>query len=175
METTERVVEAYCRYVKGWATIPNIRCGGQQEIDLLAYDLRRRKRYHIEVSVSISAFSKLTDNEFSLRLKRDRVKGPAATRTLGYFVEWKFGSDNVKRALEEYGFTDTNHRKVIVSWDWTEQAAARAKAERIILWRFGDLLNEIAEKHAKLSHYFADDTLRTLQLFEKARGIPASG
>jgi len=23
METTERIVEAYCRYVKGWATIDN--------------------------------------------------------------------------------------------------------------------------------------------------------
>ena len=38
METTERIVEAYVRYIKGWATIPNIRCGGQLEIDLLAID-----------------------------------------------------------------------------------------------------------------------------------------
>ena len=35
METTERIVEAYVRYVKGWATIPNVRCGGQNEIDLI--------------------------------------------------------------------------------------------------------------------------------------------
>ena len=38
METTERIVEAYVRYVKGWATIPNIPCKGQFEIDLLAVD-----------------------------------------------------------------------------------------------------------------------------------------
>ena len=38
METTERIVEAYVRYVKGWVTIPNIRCPGQYEIDLLAID-----------------------------------------------------------------------------------------------------------------------------------------
>jgi hypothetical protein len=34
METTEKIVEAYVRYVCGWATIPNIKCG-QYEIDLL--------------------------------------------------------------------------------------------------------------------------------------------
>jgi len=36
METTEKIVEAYVRYVKDWATIPNIKCKGQFEIDLLA-------------------------------------------------------------------------------------------------------------------------------------------
>ena len=38
METTERIVEAYVRYVKGWAMIPNIKCDGQKEIDLFAID-----------------------------------------------------------------------------------------------------------------------------------------
>ena len=54
METTERVVESYVRYVKGWATIPNIRCPRQLEIDLLAIDPVNGQRYHIETSVSIS-------------------------------------------------------------------------------------------------------------------------
>lgn len=36
METTETIVEAYVRYIKGWATIPNIKCSSQLEIDLLA-------------------------------------------------------------------------------------------------------------------------------------------
>ncbi|MFP5260339.1 MAG: hypothetical protein ACLGJB_00355 [Blastocatellia bacterium] len=36
METTEKIVESYCRYVKQWFTIPNIKCKGQYEIDLLA-------------------------------------------------------------------------------------------------------------------------------------------
>ena len=29
MDTGERIVEAYVRYVKGWATTPDIRCEGQ--------------------------------------------------------------------------------------------------------------------------------------------------
>jgi hypothetical protein len=52
METTERIVEAYVRYVKRWATIPNIKCTGQMEIDLFAIDPREGGRYHIETSVS---------------------------------------------------------------------------------------------------------------------------
>ena len=38
METTERIVEAYVRYIKGWATIPNIKCPGQYEIDPFGTD-----------------------------------------------------------------------------------------------------------------------------------------
>ena len=53
METTEKIVEAYVRYVKGWATIPNIKCPGQCEIDLLAIDPLSLDRYHIESGVSI--------------------------------------------------------------------------------------------------------------------------
>ncbi len=61
METTDKTVEAYVRYVKGWATIPNIKCPGQNAIDLLAIDPKTGKGYPIETSVSISSgFSKIT-------------------------------------------------------------------------------------------------------------------
>lgn len=68
METTEKIVESYCRYVRQWFTIPNIKCRGQYEVDLLAVDTTNPKlgRYHIECGVSISgSFSKLTAKEFS--------------------------------------------------------------------------------------------------------------
>ena len=45
--TTEKIVEAYVRYIKGWATIPNIKCPGQYEIDLIAIDPVNFDRYHI--------------------------------------------------------------------------------------------------------------------------------
>jgi hypothetical protein len=38
METTEKIVESYCRYVRQWFTIPNFKCEGQYEVDLLAVD-----------------------------------------------------------------------------------------------------------------------------------------
>ena len=86
METTERIVEAYVRHVKGWATIPNVRCDGQFEIDLLAIDPVTLARYHIETSVSGSvAYSKLTAKEFDPALLKVRVQKPKMRRMLGYF------------------------------------------------------------------------------------------
>jgi hypothetical protein len=55
METTEKIVESYVRYVRGWATIPNIKCPGQYEIDLLAIDPVNLDRYHIESGVPFLA------------------------------------------------------------------------------------------------------------------------
>jgi hypothetical protein len=166
METTERIVEAYVRYIKGWATIPNIRCAGQLEIDLLAINPLTLERYHIESGVSISgAYSKLTDKPFSEKDLKERVKKAGQRRTVGYFVERKFGVKGVKKTLEGYGFKDDNYAKVIVSWGWTKEAEDRAKAENVVLWDFRLILKEIAEKFKDKSVYFTDDTLRTLHLF----------
>jgi hypothetical protein len=91
VETTEKIVESYCRYVKQWFTIPNIKCQKQFEVDLLAVDTttpKRLNRYHIECGVSIStAFSKLTAKEFSAAQLKQRVQAPAQRRTLGFFIE----------------------------------------------------------------------------------------
>lgn len=105
METTEKIVEAYCRYIKGWFTIPNIKCKGQYEIDLLAVEVpssRTVHRYHIESGVSISgAYSKLTAKEFSSERLKVRVEQAGQRRTVGYFVEKKFGPLEVRNKLKE--------------------------------------------------------------------------
>ena len=96
METTEKIVEAYVRYVKGWATIPNIKCPGQYEIDLLAIDPVNLHRYHIESGVSISgSYSKLTAKQYSEKDLKNRVKTAGQRRTLGYFAKRKFGAEPV--------------------------------------------------------------------------------
>src|SRR5262249_32719706 len=65
METTEKIIECYVRHVLRWATIPNIKCDGQYEIDLIAIDPVNLERYHIESSVSASkGFSRLTAKSF---------------------------------------------------------------------------------------------------------------
>lgn len=168
METTEKVVESYCRYVKQWFTIPNIKCRGQYEIDLLAVDTAASElgRYHIECGVSISgSFSKLTTNEFSPEQLKQRVKAAGQRRTLGYFIERKFNVIQVHEELEKYGFVPGNYKKVIVTWDATPQARELAVKNDIQLWDFPDLLNEIAARHREHRTYFTDDTARTIQLF----------
>jgi len=170
METTERVVEAYVRYVKGWATIPNVKCAGQYEIDLIAIDPVSLSRYHIEVGVHIaSGFKSLTARPFSATALKERVQGPAQRRTLGFYLERKFGPREVRDKLKEYGFEENSYGRVIVSWGWTEEAAEQAQAAGVQLWDFRTLLKEMANLVIGAKRqYFPDDTLRTLHLFCRA-------
>jgi hypothetical protein len=169
METTERIVESYVRYVKRWATIPNIRCDGQLEIDLLAIDTVTLARYHIETSVSGSqVYSKLTAKEFDPSLLKVRVQKPKMRRTLGYFIQHKFGTPAVIEKLAEYGFKPGSHTKVVVTWDWTPDAKAAADKAGIELWDFKDIMRQIAHSIRDKRSYYTDDTLRTINLLTRA-------
>jgi hypothetical protein len=162
-------VEAYVRYVKRWATIPNIRCEGQFEIDLLAIDPVTDIRYHIETSVSGSlVYSKLTSKVFDPALLKVRVQKPKMRRTLGYFIAQKFGTPAIVQKLAEYGFKEGSYKKVVVTWDWTPDAKAAADTEGIELWDFRKLMRDIAESIRDTRSYFTDDTLRTISLFARA-------
>ena len=123
-------------------------------------------RYHIESGVSISgAYSKLTAKEFSSERLKVRVEQAGQRRTVGYFVEKKFGPLEVRNKLKEYGFEEGNYEKIIVSWGWKEEAKASADANGIALWDFRDVLRKVAEGCSHQKTYFTDDTLRTIQLF----------
>jgi hypothetical protein len=174
VETTEKIVEAYVRYRKGWFTLPNIKCTGQFEIDLLAIDPLGRSpgRYHIESGVSISgAFSKLTAKTFSADKLKMRVEGPSQRRTLGFFAERKFNPAPVVEKLAELGFKPGNYGKIVVSWGWDRDVPSQAKAAGIELWDFRQILRDIAERSESKTNYFTDDTMRTLQLMAKARKV----
>lgn len=176
METTEKIVDSYCHYVKGWFTISNIKCAGQYEIDLLAVEIspdERLKRYHIESGVSISgSYSKLTGKPYSQEELRERVKQAGQRRTMGYFIERKFGAREIINELEKYGFKQGNYSKIIVTWGWDEKAKEQADRDGIILWDFRVILNEIAEFCRNTKAHFTDDTLRTVQLFMRRGSIP---
>ena len=170
METTERIVEAYCRYVMNMFTISNIKCRGQYEIDLLAIDTTHGiKRYHIECGVSISeGYSKLTANDFSRERLKKRAEQAGQRRTIDYFIHRKFGLKEVLSTLKNYGFKKGKYNKIIVTWDSTKEAKIKAKRYKIIIWDFRDILKNIAQRFRDQKTYFTDDTLRTIQLFAKA-------
>lgn len=172
METTEKIVESYCRYVKRWFTIPNIRCKGQYEIDLIAVDTTSNKpirRFHVECGVSISgSYSKLTDKPFSPDDLKIRVKQAGQRRTVGYFIHRKFELPQVLAELQKYGFMPGNYERIIVTWGATPKAEALAMQHGVALWDFRDLLLEIASANKTQKSYFTDDTARTIQLFAMA-------
>jgi hypothetical protein len=104
METTEKIVEAYVRYVKGWATIPDLRCASQKEIDLFAIDPVTDERWHIETSVSISSgFSALTSDAHEPGEHKVRAKQAGARRKLGFFLAEKFEPVAVTEKLCSFG------------------------------------------------------------------------
>jgi len=169
METTEKIVESYVRYVKGWTTIANIKCEGQFEIDLIAVDPRTGDKYHIESGVSVSgSYSKLTTKPFSPALLKKRMEQAGQRRTLGYFVERKFSAPGVVKKLAEHGFRQGKYQKIIVTWGWTPEAKKQADKRGVILWDFPDLMAEITERFKDDKIYFTDDTLRTLHLYAKS-------
>lgn len=172
METTEKIVEAYVRYIRRWLTAPNIKCKGQMEIDLLAVDVSDPhvvRRYHIESGVSIATgFSRLTNRHFSSQDLKTRVKQASQRRTLGYFTQRKFGDPGVIAELKAFGFVPGNYAKVIVSWGWEEDVPSAAKQAGVELWDFKELLKEIAHNSKADRTYFTDDTMRTLQLMAMA-------
>ena len=140
METTEKIVEAYVRYVKGWLTLPNIKCDGQMEIDLVAVNVSEHTigRWHIESGVSISgAYSKLTNKPYSAEALKTRVKQASQRRTLGYFTERKFSDPGVVAQLEKYGFIPGNYGKAIVSWGWDKDVPAAARSAGLSSGTFG--------------------------------------
>lgn len=172
METTEKIVEAYVRYIRKWFTIPNIKCDGQMEVDLLAIDTKnpsRIQRYHIESGISISgSYSKLTSKPFSREDLKIRVKKAGQRRTLGYFTQMKFRDPNVLKKIKEYGFNPGNYKKVIVTWGYEKDVPAAAKRCNVELWDFKEILHQIARNAREGRTYFTDDTMRTLQLMAKA-------
>lgn len=155
METTEKIVETYCRYVLGWFTIPNIKCEGQYEIDLLAVEPEPNgglNRYHIESGVSISgSYSKLTAKDFSPDRLKVRVEQAGQRRTVGYFVHRKFGPPQIVEKLGQYGFQEGKYTKVVVTWGWTEEAKAMADEAGLVLWDFRELMKKVAERGGVLN------------------------
>jgi hypothetical protein len=140
METTEKIVESYCRYIRNWLTVPNIKCGGQYEVDLLAVDVSADsiQRFHLECGVSISGgYSKLTAKAFSPELLKERIHKAGQRRTIGYFIDHKFRNPHVLERLREYGFIEGNYRQIVVSWGATPDAIEVADREGIEVWDFG--------------------------------------
>lgn len=172
METTERIVEAYVRYVKGWATIPNLRCDTQKEIDLFAIDPVTDERWHIETSVSISSgFSALTNVPYEPGEHKHRLKAATARRKLGFFLAEKFEPKAIEERLACFGCAPGKLRRAIVTWDWKDGVAEAAAAAGVEVWALPDMMQQVAEKSRQRRAYLSDDILRTIDLF--ARGLEA--
>ena len=144
----EKLIENYCRYIKHWFTVSNIICSDQYEIDILAVEFTKdgsQRAYQIGSGVTISeGFSKLTTKSFSKKDLTLWVKPPLPRRTIGYFIEKKFGLKEVLEKIADFCLNPEDAQKVIVTWGWEAEVKEIADAHNILLWNFPDLLTELA-------------------------------
>ncbi len=142
MNVAEEIVETYVRYVKGWFTNTNIVCQKNKDIDILAIDLANSKKYHIEVSVSVSGnFRKLISRDPDSILDKPKKK-----RTVTYFLREKFQHPIILQKLSDLHFE--NPQKIIVTHT-IERSPEMQKIlgeNQIEFWLIEELVNEIVEK-----------------------------
>lgn len=166
MESSEKIVETYMRFCKKAFTIPNIKCKGNSEIDLLAISSEGQK-YHIEVSISTSAgFAKLRSTDF--RTLSDHA---SQRRCINWIIPYKFNKQTIIEKLHEYGFHNNGYEKVIVSNGWDEDVGGIAVQNNILLWDIRNLLREIINDMSSQTLYFSDDILRLFQVLNKTNII----
>ena len=163
METTEKIVEAYCRYIKGWFTLPNLRVENT-EVDLIAQD-KDGNYYHIEVHVSVSgAFLKLTAQLYTANEEQTRAKAAGARNKIGFYVEKKFAGFRMVELFKQIGIDYAKVQKIIVAWDAQPEAVQEAEQHSIGVWLMPDLIREMLASVKRSKAYYSDDTMRTIQI-----------
>jgi hypothetical protein len=110
----------------------------------------------------------LTGADFDPALLKVRVQKPKMRRTLGYFIEHKFGTPSVIKKLGEYGSKPNAYKRIVVTWDCTAEAKVAAVEAKIELWDFRQIMQDIARSIKLTPSYFIDDTLRTISLYARA-------
>jgi hypothetical protein len=170
METAERIVEAYCRYVRHWFTIPDIKIKNN-EIDLIAVDKDGGKA-QIAIGVTVSGgFSRLK-NSGDKSGEDSRSQLSAARTELGYFASRKFEpSEIVNELCSVYGFDRDMYRKILVVWGAEEDAVTAAQKRGIEVWLLPEMIQELENQYREDTGYYRDDTLRTLYLSVRTRSL----
>ena len=154
METAERIVEAYVRHVKKWATVPNVKYRVPRswaDLDLLAVNPADGYRFHIEVVSSTSP-----DWQCIGLAEFERI----ANRV--------FCRQEAAEALHSYGFYPGQYKKVLVLPGYGRETSTAAQEQSIDLWPMKTVLNDTATFAAEHAEAFADDLVRMLQLLQCA-------
>lgn len=176
MEATEHIVNSFCNYLLEWLTVPNIKCKGGKEIDLLAVDPRSGRRYHVETTGSTTGKFRFLTSKDVEQWPNDR---PAQRKFIEYFDKEKFEHASILDRLKEYGFLKGNYKKVVVTWDISSNLISRLEDGQIkgriteiptyqykglMIWKIPDILDTFLDRPKLDNWYVSDDIYRTLQL-----------
>lgn len=180
MNTTEHLVEVYYRQ-KGYFTVTDIKVdnGNNRQFDLLAFDNKLQKYFHIEVSVthalnwvrsleSISEevrfkFFGIPKNKRPDNFKTDFAKGKTYLEAIKSTYK-KFGIDyeNVVRVWCTWTLSDSEISNV-ASWKQIMASEFNLKPDNFEILLFRDEVLSKLLDNIGTSHY-DDELLRTLSL-----------
>jgi len=185
MNTTEHLVETYYRQ-KGHFTVTDVKVenGNNRQFDILTFDNKAKKFYHVEVSVthalkwirpleSISEevrfkFFGIPKNKRPENLKTDHAKGKTYLEPIkATYAKFNIEYENVKRVRCTWCLSNVDIPKVD---NWKISMASEFNLQpdnfEILLFRdevLTNLLNKIGTSH------YDDELLRTLSLISEYR------
>jgi hypothetical protein len=160
MEPEVHIIEKYFQEILHCFTMTNIRCKGGKEIDILAINPTKRKKYHIESRVSTI---------FKLRERATKKKNGSFQRDgLDYFKKEKFEHPAVLARIKEL-FGGLDYEKVLVvhstevPGDALIQRAWKKHGIRVLLMKdiIADLKEEVKVTGSR------DDVIRFVELIAR--------
>lgn len=172
MNAAERIVEAYFRFVRDIFTRTSVKGIGQVELDIVGVDPSKKPPvfFHIESSVSISSgYSKITNKQFSPSEVKLRQKAAGQRTTAGFFIEKKFFSQDVLETLKQVGCNTRNLKRVLVSWEFDEEAKKVLQGKDIECLTMKEILQELADYLAQETCDMDSEILRTIQFFVRSK------
>lgn len=122
MNAAEHIVEAYFRLCRKCFTITDrkVVSGNNRQLDILAYDLKRKLQFHVEVSVTHRQTWCSTTEELKVEFERKFFGVPpkreGAVKGATDFEKGKSYFPQIEKAYIECGFSPADVKRVWVCW-----------------------------------------------------------
>jgi len=170
VNATEQIVRIYYEHLHNVFTKANIKGSGQCELDLIGIKNDAEiTYYHIETSVSLSdGFSIITNNAYSPEKEKERTSSASQKKTAGYFINKKFNTKEILATYKKNGIDKTKIKKIVVAWDFNEEAKNRLNRNSIECKSMKEILQEMVDHMSLETANIDNDILKTIQLLIRA-------
>ena len=183
MTPTEHIVDVFFNEIKNCFTISDVKVekGNNRQFDLLAYEIKSKTQYHIEISVTHNQHWTANLTNLNSEIEAKFFGNPKNNRPGNQntdFAKGKSYLDSIKNTYEKYGFDYEKVIRVWVLWyfkdtpeeieKWKSNLASRFQLEKenFELYSFRDQILKSLFEEIGTSNY-SDDVMRTLSLMKE--------
>jgi hypothetical protein len=183
MNATEHIIESYFRLCRGCFTYSDRKVlgGNNRQFDILAYDLKKRIQYHVEVSVTHQLNWCTTRDELEAGFDKKFFGAPPMRKSsAGGATDYEKGKSyflQIEEAYRDAGFSPEEVKRVWVCWivkgeenskpiTFQFQSGHLKKTYEIEVLSLRDFILPNLEDKIGTAHY-DDEILRTLGLLKQ--------